>query len=302
MNAAASTAGNGRAVIVTGASRGIGAASAIRLGGEGFRVYAGVRAERDADRARHLGLIPLRLDLADVESIDAAAHRVTAELADGKLYGLVNNAGIVLPAPLEHMRIADFRHQLEVGLTGQLAVTQAFLPLLRAARGRIVNISSVSGRVASPFIGAYSAAKHGLEGLSDALRLELRPSGVHVCVVQPGAIATDLPAVLMGAVEAAYAVLSPVARQHYGEIFLRYGRALAANHARHGSPPETVARAVLAALTARKPRTRYAVGAQAASVVAASRLLPDRLLDRLLLHTLDRAAAGPSAEPSLDQR
>ncbi|MGI5522495.1 SDR family NAD(P)-dependent oxidoreductase [Micromonospora sp. CA-259024] len=291
---AAPTAGNGRAVVVTGASRGIGAVSAVRLSSEGFRVYAAVRAARDADEARTLGLIPLRLDLTDAGSIEAAAHQVTADLADGELYGLVNSAGIVLPAPLEHMRAADFRHQLEVGLTGQLVVTQAFLPLLRAARGRIVNVSSVSGRVASPFIGAYSAAKHGLEGLSDALRRELRPSGVHVSVVQPGAIATELPAVLMRDVEAAYAELPPVARQHYGDTFLRYGRALAENHARHGSPPETVARAVLAALTARRPRTRYAVGAQAGSVVTASRLLPDRLLDWLLLRTLERTAAGRS--------
>ncbi len=285
-----SAAGDGRAVVVTGASRGIGAASAARLSATGFRVYAGVRSTRDADSARARGLIPLHLELTDADSIGAAARRVTVELDHSGLHGLVNNAGVVLPAPLEGMPLARFRQQLEVSLVGQLAVTQAFLPLLRAGRGRLVNISSISGRLASPFIGAYNTAKHGLEGMSDTLRRELRPWGIHVSVVQPGAIATTLPATLLHEVESAYAELPPAARRHYGDTFLRYGRALAANHAQHGSPPELVARAVHDALTARNPRARYPVGAQAGLTVRAARLLPDRLLDRLLLRTLDRTA------------
>lgn len=290
--------GDGRAVVVTGASRGIGAASATRLHAAGFRVYAGVRTTEDAERAHAEGLIPLHLELTDVDSIGAAAAQVTADLDRAGLHGLVNNAGVVLPGPLEGIPITRFRHQLEVSLTGQLAVTQAFLPLLRAARGRVVNVSSISGRVASPVIGAYNVAKHGLEGLSDTLRRELLPWGIHVSVVQPGAIATTLPARLVHEVEAAYAELPPAVRQHYADTFLRHGRALAANHARHGSPPELVAVAVHTALTARVPRTRYPVGAQAGMTVRAARLLPDRLLDWLLLRTLERTAPAPPADPT----
>jgi NAD(P)-dependent dehydrogenase (short-subunit alcohol dehydrogenase family) len=183
----------GGAVVVTGASSGIGEACARRLAGLGFTVFAGVRKPEDGERlAREIaGVTPLRIDVIDADSIAAAAQSVS-EQTGGRLAGLVNNAGVAVPAPIEHQPIDDFRRQIEVNLIGQVAVTQAFLPQLRAARGRIVNVSSIGGKVAVPLLGAYAASKFGLEGFSDTLRRELRPWGIEVSVIEPGTIATPI--------------------------------------------------------------------------------------------------------------
>jgi NAD(P)-dependent dehydrogenase (short-subunit alcohol dehydrogenase family) len=255
------------------------------LDGLGFRVFASVRKSGDGESLRQAGgacLTPIFLDVADEQSIVTAAEKISREVGDAGLVGLVNNAGVAIPGPLEYLPLADLRQQLEINLIGQLAVTQAFLPLLRKARGRIVNISSLAGKMTMPFNGAYSAAKHGIEAFSDALRLELAPWSIHVCVVEPGTIATSMPAKLLRDADAFLGALSPEGRERYGPAFQTYAQRLAA-HAQDGSPPEIVSKALVHALTARTPRTRYPVGAHAGRMLTLSRLLPDRLLDRVIL-------------------
>ena len=183
-----------RSVLITGASTGIGRATALRLDAAGWRVFAGVRKQEDADALGEAGserLVPLILDVTDAEQIAAAAARIETEARDG-LDGLVNNAGVAIPGPLETLAIDDFRRQVEVNLTAHVAVTQAMLPAIRAARGRIVFISSIGGRVALPLTGAYHAAKFGIEAVGDVFRQELRPWGISVSIVEPGSIDTPI--------------------------------------------------------------------------------------------------------------
>src|ERR671915_2319963 len=175
-------------VLVTGASSGIGEATALHLKELGFDAVAAVRKNEDAERLAGRGLRTVKLDVTDVDSIDAARD----ELAGGPLAGLVNNAGIAVAAPLEYLPLDQLRDQLEVNLVGQLAVTQRFLPALRAGRGRIVNVSSIGGRVALPLLGAYHASKFALEAISDTLRRELRSQGVDVIVIEPGGVKTPI--------------------------------------------------------------------------------------------------------------
>jgi NAD(P)-dependent dehydrogenase (short-subunit alcohol dehydrogenase family) len=272
-------------VVVTGASTGIGRACALSLDALGFRVFAGVRKSGDGDSLRRVGsarLTPVFIDVTDERSIIAAAQKVSREAGDAGLVGLVNNAGVAIPGPLEYLLLNELRRQLEINLVGQLAVTQAFLPLLRKARGRIVNISSLAGKLTTPFNGAYSAAKHGIEAFSDALRMELAPWGIRVSVVEPGTIATAMPRKLLQDADTVLRNLPPEGRERYGEAFETYVRTLA-EHAQSGSPPEVVSRAVVHALTAKTPRTRYPAGAPAGRMLALYRLLPDWLLDRVIL-------------------
>jgi NAD(P)-dependent dehydrogenase (short-subunit alcohol dehydrogenase family) len=275
-------------VVVTGASTGIGRACALSLDALGFRVFAGVRKSGDGDSLRRVGsarLTPVFIDVTDERSIIAAAQKVSREAGDAGLVGLVNNAGVAIPGPLEYLLLNELRRQLEINLVGQLAVTQAFLPLLRKARGRIVNISSLAGKLTTPFNGAYSAAKHGIEAFSDALRMELAPWGIRVSVVEPGTIATAMPRKLLQDADTVLRNLPPEGRERYGEAFETYVRTLA-EHAQSGSPPEVVSRAVVHALTAKTPRTRYPAGAPAGRMLALYRLLPDWLLDRVILRFL----------------
>ena len=179
------------AVLVTGASTGIGYATSALLAREGFTVFAGVRSGGDHERLSAIpGIAPLQLDVTDAEAIRDAAHIVHEN--GSPLRAVVNNAGIVVPGPLEFLPIDELRRQFEVNFFGALAVTQAFLPMLRAAKGRIVFMSSVSGQIATAFVGAYSSSKFALEAASDALRMELRSSGVGVSVVQPGNVNTPI--------------------------------------------------------------------------------------------------------------
>ena len=183
------------AVLVTGASTGIGAACALGLDRLGMRVFAGVRRATDGAALQRQAsplLTAVAIDVTDVNSIAGAARTITAVMGDAGLAGLVNNAGIVVPGPLEFLPLADLRRQLEINVVGQIAVTQAMLPLLRAARGRIVNMGSIGGRMATPFVGAYAASKFALEALTDALRVEVRPWRIGVSIIEPGAIATPI--------------------------------------------------------------------------------------------------------------
>jgi NAD(P)-dependent dehydrogenase (short-subunit alcohol dehydrogenase family) len=288
--------GQGRAVLITGASTGIGAACALRLDRQGWQVFAGVRRAGDGERLQRRAsprLQPLLLDVTDLAQVAAAIARVQAARGSRGLDGLVNNAGIVVAAPLEFLPPERLRAQLEVNVTGALAVTQAALPLLRPRRGRIVNIGSVSGLLAQPFTGAYSASKFALEALSDALRMELRPWGIEVVLVEPGAIATPLWEKSVQAADTLLAGLPPEAHALYGPaITVLRGRV---GRLTHALPPDSVARVVAAALTVRRPRTRYLVGRDARAGALAARLLPDRLRDVLLLRLsgLPRSAPRP---------
>lgn len=267
-----------RSVLVTGASTGIGRATALRLDGAGWRVFAGVRREEDAQSLRAAGsanLEPLILDVTDPEQIAAAATRV-----GGQLDGLVNNAGAALPSPLETMPIEDFRRQIEVNLIAHVAVTQALAPAIRAARGRVVFISSIGGRVAFPLTGAYHAAKFGIEAVGDVFRQELRPWGIEVAIVEPGSI--DTPIWDRGEKTAdEIGSRSPQREALYGKAIESYRKVIKAT-AERGIPPEKVAKAIEHALTAKRPRTRYLVGIDAKVQARLKHVIPTRVFDRIV--------------------
>jgi NAD(P)-dependent dehydrogenase (short-subunit alcohol dehydrogenase family) len=276
------------AVVITGASTGIGRACALHLDNLGFQVFPGVRKEADGDALRSEAserLTPLLVDVADQASIEAAADTVTRTLDGQGLAGLVNNAGITVTAPLEFVPIDELRHQLEVNVIGQVAVTQAFLALLRKARGRIVNVSSIGGRVALPFLGPYAASKFAVEGLSDSLRRELRPWGIEVSVIEPGSVATPIWEKGVAAGDRLLEQMPPEGHALYGESVAKL-REVAAATARRGMPPEEVARTVERALTAPKPKTRYLVGRDAKVRARMKSVLPDRAFDRLIARAL----------------
>jgi NAD(P)-dependent dehydrogenase (short-subunit alcohol dehydrogenase family) len=268
---------DGRTVLVTGASTGIGRTTALALAGLGATVLAGVR-DPAAGEALGPSVQPLRLDVTEAGDVAAAGAEVERR---GGLHGLVNNAGIAVIGPLEYLPVGELRRQLEVNVVAQLAVTQACLPALRRARGRIVNVSSIGGRVALPLYGPYSASKFALEALSDSLRRELRGSGVQVGVVEPGAIATPIWGRGIDAADALWNAMPPIAHERYGELVGTL-RGEAVKQGEEGGPPEAVARVIAAALTARRPRPRYVVGRDAKVQAALARVLPDRAFDALL--------------------
>lgn len=273
---------------MTGASSGIGEACARRLASMGFHVFAGVRKPEDGERLRSAdggGIVPLRIDVTDAESIAAAVKEVTDAVGPSGLAGLVNNAGIAVPAPIEHQPIEDFRRQIDVNLIGQVAVTQAFLPLLRAAQGRIVNVGSIGGRVAVPLLGAYAASKFALEGFTDTLRRELRPWGIHVSIMEPGTIATPIwdKGIVSG--DELSASMPPAAQRDYGKLIATV-RTASEDGAKNGLPPDAVAKDIAHALTAKRPRTRYLVGREAKSRGTLARFVPDRFMDAAIARVM----------------
>ena len=277
------------AVLVTGASRSIGEACALRLARSGMRVFAGVREAAHGDALQSAGgpaITPLRLDVTDAATIDAAAALVARQVEGSGLAGLVNNAGIAVGGPLELLTPDDLRQQLEVNVVGQLAVTRAFLPLLRPARGRIVFMSSVAGRSALPIMGAYGASKHALEAMADALRLELRPWGIAVSLVEPGVIATEIWDRSIGAAQSRLGNADPAALERYRRII--DGARRRAERGTSGLPPDDVARAVERALTAPRPRARYVVGRDARLRILLETFLPTWLRDRIVARALER--------------
>ncbi|MFD9733342.1 SDR family oxidoreductase [Umezawaea sp. NPDC059074] len=267
-----------RSVVVTGASSGLGKACALHLDRLGYRVFAGVRRESDGDAlvaASTSGLLrPVLLDVTDQATVRAAVKTVGHEL-----WGLVNNAGVCVPGPLECLSPQRLRDQLEINVVGTATVTSAFLPLLREASGRVVNVSSGLGRIASPYLGAYAASQFAKEGLSDALRRELRPFGVAVSVVQPGAIMTPIWTKLAEQGDD----LLDTADADVGDLYrVPFRHFLAANDKRarrSGTVPDDFARTVARVLDARRPRSRYQVGPDARAGSVLYRLLPDSLLD-----------------------
>jgi len=267
-------------VLITGASTGIGRATALRLDRAGWRVFAGVRKREDAEALRAAGgerLTPLILDVTEAGQIAAAAATVEAG-AGGRLDGLVNNAGVAIPGPLETLAIEDFRRQIEVNMTAHVAVTQAMLPSIRAARGRVVFISSIGGRVAFPLTGAYHAAKFGVEAVGDIFRQELRPWGIKVSIVEPGSI--DTPIWERGE-RTADQLATPEREALYGEAVDRY-RKVIKDTAERGIPAEKVAEVIERALTANRPRSRYLVGLEAKLGARLRQWLPTPVFDRVV--------------------
>jgi NAD(P)-dependent dehydrogenase (short-subunit alcohol dehydrogenase family) len=272
-------------IVVTGASTGIGAATARELASRGFHVLGGVRRDSDADALRAPGLEPVILDITDAEHIRALAERVHRDRDSRPLRAVVNNAGIAVNVPVEVYPLDDWRRLFEVNLFGHVAVIQALLPALIRSRGRIVNISSVGGKGAMATYGPYAATKFGMEAISDALRRELRHTGVDVVVVEPGAVRTEMPGRAIAAIGEYASTMNPEQQRRYGPLL----HAIAAQTSAHtdtGVPAETAAAVIATAISARTPRTRYTVGADAAVITRLVRVLPDRLLDALLAAAL----------------
>jgi NAD(P)-dependent dehydrogenase (short-subunit alcohol dehydrogenase family) len=265
-------------VLVTGASTGIGRATALLLAREGFTVYAGVRRDADGE-ALGPAVTPIRLDVTDAGQIADAAARL------GRLDALVNNAGIGVTGPLEFVPLDELRRQYEVNVFGQIAVTQAMLPMLRASRGRVVTVGSVGSWITLPFGGPLCSSKHAIRSLNDALRMELRPHGVLAVLIEPGSVRTDAVDKLEDEVEPRLATIGEEGRRLYGRAY-RAMTTAGLKEERSGSSPDVVARAILHALTARRPRARYPVGRKSRLMSAMGRVLPQYTLDAVRMRAL----------------
>lgn len=270
----------GTTVLLTGASSGIGAATALALDRAGITVFAGVRDPANAaplDRQSSDRLTLLRLDITDQKSIAAAVTTLEEQLGGGGLDAVVNNAGEGIPGPLEILPLNQLREQFEVNVIGQVAVTQAVLPLLRRAHGRIIFVGSIGGKIAVPLAGAYNASKYAMEAVADSWRQELAPDGIAVSLIEPAAMATPIWAKAAGRVDHLLDDPGPETAR-YRERLRSFQRTLR-SQGKSGSSPSDVADTILRALTAEHPRNRYAVGASAKLVSALRPLIPDWLLD-----------------------
>lgn len=275
------------AVLVTGASTGIGAACAVGLARRGHRVFAGVRkssAGEDLLSQAGSGLTPLVLDVTKPDDIARVAETIEAAVGADGLHGLVNNAGISVNGPLEYLPVDDLRRQFEVNVFGQIAVTQAMLPMLKRARGRVVNIGSTSGFLSGPMMGPYAGSKHAMEALNDALRFELRPFGIHVSILQPGNIKTPIWHKSLAASKPFLDSGPEAMRREYADLISAVQKYAVASEAA-GSPTEVVVESVVHALTSPKPKTRYRMGKNARMEKFISRL-PDRWADWIILKSL----------------
>lgn len=275
------------AVLVTGASKGIGEAVALRMHGRGWQVFAGVRRSEDGEallaRAGTERLVAVPLDVTDAEQARATAERIEAATEGAGLKGLVNNAGTAVAGPLEYLPAEELRRQLEVNVVGQVVVTQAVLPQLRRARGRIVFIGSISGRSAMPLVGAYAASKFAIEAIADALRVELMTAGVEVSIIEPGAIATPIWETSLGRAVEMLERMPPELGRYYGREIQAVRRI--AERGGEGLAPAVVADAVERALTAALPPVRQVIGRDAKLRLLLERL-PTRLRDRIISRRL----------------
>lgn len=277
-----------KSVVITGASSGIGYSSVARMIATGWTVFATVRKAEDAERLKaDFGerVTPLLVDVTDQRTINDAKSKLEDQLAGRGLDGLVNVAGIGMMRPLEYATEHDLREIFEINVFGQIAITQALLPLLRKARGRVVNITSVGTHLTIPFGGLLNASKSAFAALSNALRVELRPFGLHVCVIEPGAINTPAVGKTLGDVEGVIARLPANGAQQYGSILRKFARRAYAMESR-GSSPAVVARAVHHALTSARPRVRYLAGKHARVLTTLPKLLPTRVMDALIWRML----------------
>jgi NAD(P)-dependent dehydrogenase (short-subunit alcohol dehydrogenase family) len=273
------------AVVVTGASSGIGRATAVTLADAGYQVFAGVRRPSDGTALTKLtrgSLTPLLIDVTDPDAVSAAAATVARAVGGRGLAGLVNNAGIAFTWPMELIPAELLRRQYDVNVFGQVAVIQAFLPLLRRAAGRIVDIGSIGDRLTMPYGGPLTSSKWAFASITEALRLELRPWGIHVVLIEPASIHTEAVDKVEDDAERVLQQFDEVQRARYEASYRSMTQGAVARE-RDGSRPQAVADVVLRALTAGTPRTRYLVGKNAGRLAFLARWLPDRLFDRLRL-------------------
>jgi len=263
-----------RAVVVTGAAGGIGFATSRMLRERGFRVFGTLLENEDSTRLEEIGVTPVRLEVTDAASVRQASTFILDQLGSAPLAGLVNNAGIADGGPLELLDIGAVRHVFEVNVLGLIAITQPFLPKLRESKGRIVNMSSVSGRLAVPFLAPYCASKFAVEAISDSLRRELYPFGVHVVVIQPAVVRTAIwdKAAKQDVERYRGTVYEPVIPEAQRRI---------RKSQQKGLDPAEVARAIVAALTVAEPPTRVPVVKKRKNLLLAS-WIPDRMLDRMI--------------------
>ncbi len=274
------------AVLVTGASTGIGEAMVANLAADNIRVFAAVRDLSTAPA--HPLVTPVRLDVTSAEEARAAAKTVSEALGDVTLRGVVNNAGIAVGGPLEFLDLDEFRRQLEVNVIGQLAVTQAFLPLLREhGSARIVFTSSIGGRIAAPFIGPYAASKHALNGMAESMRRELKPWGIGVSVLAPATVATPIWDKAGNQIDEISGTLSTEAMKLYGGT-IESMRGMAKGARTGGIPASKVADAAHHALFARRPKAEYIIGTEAKMMATASNLLPYRMFDKAVLKEIGK--------------
>ena len=271
-----------RAVLITGASTGIGEATALLLAREGFRVFAAVRRKQDAERLRGQGvkLETLLLDVTDDDSVSNAAKEVAAATGGGRLFALVNNAGIAVAGPLECLPIAELEKQLDINVVGPVRVTQVFLPMLRAGNGRIVMMSSIAGRSALPVVGAYNASKFALEAIADTWRVELYQWGIPVILVEPGATKTPIWDKSATLTTGSIAGADPASVEMYRDM-IAVGSKFAQKASVEGMEVEEVAQIVLRALTAVRPKARYLLGRRIWQRVVLEKV-PIRLRDWIL--------------------
>ncbi|SCK06780.1 NADP-dependent 3-hydroxy acid dehydrogenase YdfG [Streptomyces sp. LamerLS-316] len=270
----------------------MGASAARGLARQGFHVLAGVRRDRDADAIRSAGIEPVILDITEPAHVAALAARIADDARP--LHALVNNAGIQVNAPVETLPMAEWRQVFEVNLFGHIAVTQALLPALLRSGGRVINISSIGGRFAMATYGAYAGAKFALEAVSDSLRREVEPLGVHVVVVEPGGIRTEMATRGIETANRLAAGMTPEQDARYGSL-IRANNQLMASGTASGLTADAAARVITKAVTVRRPRTRYTAGRDAALIVRLGRVLSDRTLDRILAANLRRHHPKPAA-------
>ena len=270
--------------VITGASTGIGAATARELARRGFHVLAGVRRDRDADAIRAPGIEPLIIDITNADHIRALATRVQGDPQGRAVRALVNNAGIGVNVPVEAFAIGEWRRLLEVNFFGHIAVIQALLPALIRSKGRVVNISSVGGKIAMATYGPYAGTKFALEAVSDSLRREIAPSGVQVVVVEPAAVRTKIGDRAIARAQEVASTMTPEQSERYGRL-VEAITAQAASAMESGLSADAAAKVIAQAVTARKPRTRYTIGREAALLPLLT-TLPDRMLDCILAAAL----------------
>lgn len=268
-------------VVVSGASTGMGAATAKELARNGFHVLAGVRRVVDADALRAEGIEPHILDITVDSDVAAIADRVARDPLGRPLRALVNNAGISINAPVETLPIAEWRRLFEVNLFGHVAMTQALLPTLLRSAGTVVNISSVGGRVALPTYGAYAGSKFALEAVSDSLRREVSGLGVKVVVVEPGAVKTEMLERGVANADRLKAGMATAQLERYGNLVAAISEQ-ARSFGKDGVSAESAAKVIARAVAAPRPRTRYTIGRDAAVLIRLARVLSDRVLDRVV--------------------
>lgn len=272
-------------VVITGASAGIGAATARELARRGFHVLAGVRRDIDADAIRASGIEPVLLDITDSLGIAALVRRIAEDPERRPLRALVNNAGMAVNAPLETYPLPDWRRLFEVNLFGHVAMMQALLPALLKSGGTVVNISSIGGKVAMAAYGPYAATKFALEAISDSLRREVEPLGMKVVVIEPGAVTTGM----LGRVDVAgQRVIDDMTTEQRGryEDLMQAIISQAQASVPGGAAPEEAARVIANAITSQRPRTRYTVGRYTAMLARLVSFMPDRMMDRMLAQGL----------------